>query len=213
MAGFQMPKRGSGAAMLRDLREEERPPRDEEPSPLFLTDGAAADTNSSEVADATSNIDSSAVAQTTGSAEGSIVVYATSSADSSERAGEGERSRRQKTRNSSPVTQITETQITETQITGIPVVQTTRSAVGSATTRSKVPAGGDPVRAAMLGMLAQPYPDDMEGGVMTVTSVKIPKPIWERLEYARTITKQDKQDIIAEALRLYFDRIVQGEEE
>lgn len=65
----------------------------------------------------------------------------------------------------------------------------------------------------MLGMLAQPYPEDMEDGVMTVTSVKIPKPIWERLEYARTITKQDKQDIIAKALRLYFDRIVQGEGE
>ena len=29
MAGFQMPKRGSGAAMLRDLREDERPPLDE----------------------------------------------------------------------------------------------------------------------------------------------------------------------------------------
>ena len=65
----------------------------------------------------------------------------------------------------------------------------------------------------MLGMLAQPYPDDMESGAMTVTSVKIPRPIWERLEYARTITKQDKQDIIAEALRLYFDRIIQGEGE
>lgn len=62
----------------------------------------------------------------------------------------------------------------------------------------------------MLGMLAQPYPADMDEGVMTVTSVKIPKPIWERLEYARTLTKKDKQDIIAEALRLYFDRIVEG---
>jgi len=79
--------------------------------------------------------------------------------------------------------------------------------------KPKASAGGDPVRAAMLGMLAQPYPAEMEAGVMTVTSVKIPKPIWERLEYARTITKQDRQDIIAEALRLYFDRIVQGEEE
>ncbi len=71
--------------------------------------------------------------------------------------------------------------------------------------------GTDPVRLAMLGILAQPYPADMEKGVMTVTSVKIPKPIWERLEYARTITKKDKQDIIAEALRLYFDRIVSGQ--
>lgn len=62
----------------------------------------------------------------------------------------------------------------------------------------------------MLGMLAQPYPADMGEGVMTVTSVKIPKPIWERLEYARALTKKDKQDIIAEALRLYFDRLVEG---
>jgi predicted DNA-binding protein len=62
----------------------------------------------------------------------------------------------------------------------------------------------------MLGMLGMPYPEDMAEGMMTVTSVKIPKPIWERLEYARTLTKKDKQDIIAEALRLYFDRIVEG---
>jgi len=71
----------------------------------------------------------------------------------------------------------------------------------------------NPVRQAMIEMLAQPYPADMADGVMTVTSVKIPKPVWERLEYARTITKKDKQDIIAEALRLYFDRIVVGSAE
>jgi hypothetical protein len=34
MAGFTMPKKGEGAAMLRDLREEERPARDEESSPV-----------------------------------------------------------------------------------------------------------------------------------------------------------------------------------
>lgn len=90
---------------------------------------------------------------------------------------------------------------------GSAVSQTTSSAEGSATS-SLVVSGTDPVRQAMLGMLAQPYPAGMDEGVMTVTSVKIPKPIWERLEYARTITKKDKQDIIAEALRLYFDQIV-----
>lgn len=31
MAGLQMPKRGDGAAMLRDLRDEERPPLETEP--------------------------------------------------------------------------------------------------------------------------------------------------------------------------------------
>ena len=60
-------------------------------------------------------------------------------------------------------------------------------------------------------MLAQPYPADMDDGAMTVTSVKIPKPVWERLEYARSLTKKDKQDIIAAALRLYFERIVEDE--
>jgi len=69
---------------------------------------------------------------------------------------------------------------------------------------------GDPVHQAMMGMLSLPYPDDMAEGAMTVTSVKIPKPIWERLEYARTLTKKDKQDIIADALRIYFELIVEG---
>lgn len=58
-------------------------------------------------------------------------------------------------------------------------------------------------------MLAMPYPEDMAAGAMTVTSVKIPKPVWERLEYARTITRKDKQDIIADALRIYFELIVE----
>ena len=71
----------------------------------------------------------------------------------------------------------------------------------------------DPVRQAMLGMLTLPYPEDMGEGAMTVTSVKIPKPIWERLEYARTLTKMDKQDIIADALQIYFELIVEGEQE
>lgn len=71
-------------------------------------------------------------------------------------------------------------------------------------------ASSDPVREAMLGMLSLPYPEDMAEGAMTVTSVKIPKPIWERLEYARTLTKKDKQDIIADALRIYFELIVEG---
>lgn len=91
------------------------------------------------------------------------------------------------------------------------VAQTTSSEVaqitGSATYRAT---SNNPVHDAMLAMLALPYPPDMEDGQMTVTTVKIPKPLWERLEYARTLTKQDKQDIIAAALRLYFEQIVEG---
>jgi hypothetical protein len=98
---------------------------------------------------------------------------------------------------------IEATTLPDISTTALLVAQIGSSAVGSAT-------GSDPVRQAMLGMLGMPYPEDMAEGMMTVTSVKIPKPIWERLEYARTLTKKDKQDIIAEALRLYFDRIVEG---
>lgn len=90
--------------------------------------------------------------------------------------------------------------------------QTTSSAVAQNSSSADSSAiGSDPVRQAMLGMLALPYPQDMHEGLMTVTSVKIPKPIWERLEYARALTKKDKQDIIADALRIYFDLIVEDE--
>jgi len=99
---------------------------------------------------------------------------------------------------------------------GSTVAPTTRNQVADATDSATYHAtgsakGNDPVRQAMLGMLAQPYPADMDDGAMTVTSVKIPKPVWERLEYARSLTKKDKQDIIAAALRLYFERIVEDE--
>lgn len=153
-----------------------------------------------EPADATSHAGSSAVADATSSTDGSAVAQTTDSADSSIAAGaitdeEAQPRRHKHTKGSSAV------------------AQTTSRAVGSEKRRTNESGGRDPVREAMLGMLAQPYPEDMDGGAMTVTSVKIPRPIWERLEYARTITKRDKQDIIAEALRLYFDRIVEGETE
>lgn len=89
------------------------------------------------------------------------------------------------------------------QTTSSAVAHIPSSAVGSVT-------GSNPVHDAMLAMLALPYPSDMENGQMTVTTVKIPKPLWERLEYARTVTKRDKQDIIAAAIRLYFEKIVEG---
>ncbi len=186
------PTRSLRAATNPQARMQELLSRDQTPTP------AAAELLppteiSSVVADATSNIDSITVAQTTDSAE----------ADATYSKAVQTRRRKHSPKEKTPAVQTTSNT----------VAQTTSSAVGSATRKPKNFSGGDPVREAMLGMLAQPYPADMQERAMTVTSVKIPKPIWERLEYARAITKQDKQDIIAEALRLYFDRLVQGEGE
>ena len=184
MAGLQMPKRGSGAAMLRDLREDERSPLAEEP-------------NTPPTASRVSYEDSSAVAQNTSNADSIKVADATDSVDSSRMLAE--------VKGANPSRKVRK----QSDKGNTLVAQTTRSAVGSTMKKTKPRSGGDPVRNAMLEMLAQPYPDDMSEGVMTVTSVKIPKLIWERLEYARVITKWDKQDIIAEALRQYFDRIAE----
>jgi hypothetical protein len=59
----------------------------------------------------------------------------------------------------------------------------------------------------MLSLLAQPYPAQVKGD-MVVTSVKIPRPIWDRLEFVRTLSGDDKQEIIAKALRLYYDHLL-----
>ncbi|MGI8711378.1 MAG: hypothetical protein ACR2LA_10330 [Acidimicrobiales bacterium] len=59
----------------------------------------------------------------------------------------------------------------------------------------------------MLTMLARPYPGEPGKGPFTVTSVKIPTDVWDRLGWVSTLLDRPKQDIIAEALRRYFEAV------
>jgi hypothetical protein len=56
----------------------------------------------------------------------------------------------------------------------------------------------------MREMLAKPYSFDPKKGPFTVSTVKIPTDVWERLGWAAVLTDQPKQDIIAVALKNYF---------
>lgn len=156
-----------------------------------------------------SSATSSAVVQASGSADGSVVDKQSDTAKEDGKPPQPARMPGQKRHAESPkaksiqVSAEAKDQGDATDAISSAVARTTSSAVGSAT-------GSNPVHDAMRAMLALPYPLGMESGMMTVTTVKIPKPLWERLEYARTLTKKDKQDIIAAALRLYFEQIVEG---
>jgi hypothetical protein len=59
----------------------------------------------------------------------------------------------------------------------------------------------DPVKQAILQVLSQPFYGDPLKGPYTVTTVKVPTAVWERLALYAQLTGEHKQDILAKALR------------
>ncbi len=66
------------------------------------------------------------------------------------------------------------------------------------------PLPADPVRQAILQVLSQPFPVDPMKGPFTVTTVKIPTSIWERLSLFAQLTGEHKQEILARALKEFL---------
>ena len=109
------------------------------------------------------------------------------------------------------------------QATGGAVVDEGGNEVGSATGRARrnrpplpepaprpvEPNGqGDPLRLAVRELLARPYTADPKAGPFTVSTVKIPTEVWERLGWVSTLTGRPKQEILAEALKDHFVKIL-----
>jgi hypothetical protein len=69
---------------------------------------------------------------------------------------------------------------------------------------------GNPMERALLEMLAKPYESDATKGPFTVTTVKIPSEIWERLGWLSQLTGQPKQEIITLALKEQFEKVGRG---
>ncbi len=67
---------------------------------------------------------------------------------------------------------------------------------------------GDPLAAAVRMMLSQPYKADPKKGPFTVSTVKIPTEVSERLGWVANLTGKPKQEILAEALKDYFAKIL-----
>jgi hypothetical protein len=64
-----------------------------------------------------------------------------------------------------------------------------------------VTATTDPVRQAILQVLSQPFQGDPLKGPFTVTTVKVPTVIWERVALFSQLTGENKQEILAKALK------------
>jgi hypothetical protein len=67
---------------------------------------------------------------------------------------------------------------------------------------------GDPLAAAVRKMLSRPYTADPRKGPFTVSTVKIPTEISERLGWVATLTGKAKQEILADALKDYFAKVL-----
>ena len=77
---------------------------------------------------------------------------------------------------------------------------TTSSEVASATVPSSV-------EGAIFELLDKPYSLDPLKGPFTVSTLKIPTALSERLGWVSTLTGKPKQEIVAEALKLYFETL------
>ncbi|HEY7309561.1 MAG TPA: hypothetical protein VH643_09410 [Gemmataceae bacterium] len=65
----------------------------------------------------------------------------------------------------------------------------------------------DPMRAAVKELLSRPYSTERKAP-LTVSSVKMPTEVWERLGWAAKLSGQNQQDIIADALKDYFQKML-----
>jgi hypothetical protein len=61
---------------------------------------------------------------------------------------------------------------------------------------------------AVRDMLSQPYTADPKKGPYTVSTVKIPTEVSERLGWVAALTGRAKQEILTEALKDYFDKVL-----
>jgi hypothetical protein len=66
----------------------------------------------------------------------------------------------------------------------------------------------DPLAAAVRQMLSRPYTADPRRGPFTVSTVKMPTEVSERLGWVATLTGKAKQEILAEALKDYFAKVL-----
>lgn len=67
---------------------------------------------------------------------------------------------------------------------------------------------GNPLAQAVRELLARPYTSDPRRGPFTVSTVKVPTEVWERLGWVATLTGRHKQEILADALKDHFDKIL-----
>ncbi len=101
---------------------------------------------------------------------------------------------------SSVVAQATDSAVA--QIAGSEPANLRSSAVAQVTSSS-------PFHSAMLSLLAQPYETDVRKGPYTVSTMKIPTALVERLGWVSTLTGQTKQELVAEAIRDYLEKVRQ----
>ena len=62
----------------------------------------------------------------------------------------------------------------------------------------------DPVKQAIVQVLSEPFIGDPLKGPFTVTTVKVPTVIWERLALFAQLTGEHKQEILAKALKEFL---------
>lgn len=73
-------------------------------------------------------------------------------------------------------------------------------------------ASGQEIKKALRDALKGPYPEGALKGPLVTVTTRLPAEICQRLDWASSITSQKKQEVITEALRLYFERLANEED-
>ncbi|MBX9623408.1 MAG: hypothetical protein K2X82_06300 [Gemmataceae bacterium] len=71
-------------------------------------------------------------------------------------------------------------------------------------------AASDPMADAVRRLLAAPYVGGAGRGAVTASTVKLPTEVWERLGWVAKLSGRHKQDVIADALKRYFETVFKG---
>jgi hypothetical protein len=113
-----------------------------------------------------------------------------------------------------PVSRMRELHDLDTATAQAPVIETAAPQVESniAILQARNIASGQEIKKALRDALKAPYPDGALKGPLTTVTTRLPAEIYQRLEWASSITSQKKQEVITEALRLYFERLSNEED-
>ena len=83
-----------------------------------------------------------------------------------------------------------------------------RSSQASASDSAPEGASTNAMADAVWTMLQKPYTAVSRKGPFTVSTVKIPTEVWERLGWVSTLTNRAKQEIITDALKTHFEKVL-----
>ena len=110
-----------------------------------------------------------------------------------------------------PVSRMREIHDLDSPVSALAAEQETKKSANKEILQARNIASNEEIKKVMRAGLKAPYPEgSLKTPGVTVTT-RLPAEICQRLEWATQITNSKKQEVITEALRLYFEHLADDE--